>query len=57
MYTANLPRELDAALESAREPGEQLLWTGRPAPWRTVRGEWAAFVFAIPWTAFALFWE
>lgn len=57
MYTANLPTELAAVLEEKREPGEQLLWTGRPAPLRAVRGEWGLFVFAIPWTAFALFWE
>ncbi len=54
---AELPMHLRDALETEREAGEQLLWVGQPDPIRAVRGEWGAFLFAIPWTAFALFWE
>ncbi|MBC8137226.1 MAG: hypothetical protein H8F28_15205 [Fibrella sp.] len=55
--TADLPMHLREALETEREPGEQLLWVGQPDPLRAVRTEWGAFLFAIPWTGFALFWE
>lgn len=37
--------------------GERLLWAGQPDPkiaWKSLIGIW---LFAIPWTAFALFWE
>lgn len=37
-------------------PGEQVRWAGRPrraAQWRA----FAIWLFAVPWTAFALFWE
>lgn len=55
--TADLPMHLREAIETERESGEQLLWVGQPDPLRSVGAEWGAFVFAIPWTAFALFWE
>lgn len=37
-------------------PGERILWSARPSPSRMwpLFGIWA---FAVPWTAFALFWE
>lgn len=56
-YTSDLPMPLREALEVEREPGEQILWTGQPDPLRSVGAEWGMFLFAIPWTAFALFWE
>lgn len=56
-HSTELPMHLREALETEREPGEQLLWVGQPDPVRAVRTEWGAFLFAIPWTGFALFWE
>ncbi|NMW32049.1 hypothetical protein HKD42_08250 [Altererythrobacter sp. RZ02] len=50
---ANAP--LDRALNRELTRGERILWQGRPIP----RIQWSMFgiwVFAIPWTAFALFW-
>lgn len=45
-------RQLDGALI----PGERVRWSGQPRG----RSQWASFgiyLFAIPWTAFSLFWE
>ena len=45
-----------AAMTAALTPGERIRWAARP----NASGMWASFgiyVFAIPWTAFALFWE
>ncbi len=36
--------------------GERLLWSGRPQPGK-LKAAFAIWFFAIPWTAFALFWE
>jgi len=48
--------EARAAVQGELEPGESLLWVGRPNPMRAIGPAWGAFVFGIPWTAFALFW-
>jgi hypothetical protein len=47
----DLRRALDGAVQ-----GERVLWTGQPQPKRL----WPLFgiwLFAVPWTVFALFWE
>lgn len=57
METPNLPSpELDVILRRELLPGERLLWSGRPDPSR-MRAIFAIWFFAVPWTAFALFWE
>ncbi len=48
--------ELDSILRRELLPGERLLWSASPAPHK-LRGAFAIWLFAIPWTAFALFWE
>ncbi|KUR70462.1 hypothetical protein AQZ52_16745 [Novosphingobium fuchskuhlense] len=48
--------ELEAILQRELLPGERLLWSGRPDPSR-LRAIFAIWFFAVPWTAFALFWE
>lgn len=50
------PPELDSILRRELLPGERLLWSGRPDPSR-LRAVFAIWFFAVPWTAFALFWE
>lgn len=48
-------RDLDSALRHVLERGERVLWKGRP----TRKTDYSAFLiwaFAIPWTAFSLFW-
>jgi len=48
--------ELETILRRELMTGERLLWSGRPDPSR-LRAVFAIWFFAIPWTAFALFWE
>ena len=43
-----VPKELDS--------DEQVLWWAQPKPSRFARQALPAFLFAIPWTAFAVFW-
>ena len=51
----SLPPDLRRALDVAAQ-GERILWAGQPRAKRLWRlfGIW---LFAVPWTAFALFWE
>jgi len=56
MMTPQPSPELDSILRRELMPGERLLWSGRPLPGK-LRGAFAIWFFAIPWTAFALFWE
>lgn len=53
---APLPSELRMKLDGSLLPGERLLWSAQPDPKKSPRGL-AIWLFAIPWTAFALFWE
>lgn len=46
-----------AALKQELEPDERLLWSGQPIASRVFRVSFIIYLFAIPWTAFALFWE
>jgi hypothetical protein len=48
--------ELDSILRRELLPGERLIWSARPSPPK-LRAAFAIWIFAIPWTAFALFWE
>lgn len=49
-------QDLDSILRRELLAGERLLWSGRPDPAR-LRAPFAIWFFAVPWTAFALFWE
>jgi hypothetical protein len=46
--------EMDSCLRRELLPGEHLLWSGCPAPHK-LRRSFASWVFALPWTVFALF--
>lgn len=49
----------DAHLRHLRtflDPGEEVVWAGQPSPSRAFRSAMRVWLFAIPWTAFALFW-
>ncbi len=48
--------DLDAILRRELMTGERILWSGQPNP-RKLYAAFAMWLFAIPWTAFALFWE
>ena len=43
-------------VRSELEPGEKLIWAGRPRPSRLVWSTIPIVLFGIPWTAFACFW-
>lgn len=47
---------LDQALRRELLAGERLLWSAQPRAGKLRRG-FGIWLFAIPWTAFALFWE
>lgn len=49
------PDRFEALLRQELSPGEHLLWHARAIP-RAKRGSLAIVLFAIPWTAFAVFW-
>jgi hypothetical protein len=53
---ADLRRETDEAFESEIEPGEKILWQGRPDATRAGLKLVPVLVFAIPWLAFSIFW-
>lgn len=44
-------------LKSRLDAGEHILWSGKPLSNKIFRLAFAIYFFAIPWTAFALFWE
>ena len=50
------PIELDNALRGELSAGERLIWSAQPIASRLVGG-FGIWLFAIPWTLFALFWE
>ncbi len=46
----------DDRLSQELEPGERAIWAGRPSPGRAMRAALPIALFAIPFTAFSLFW-
>lgn len=46
---------LEMALQRELQRGERVLWKGRPLPRLNITA-FALWLFAVPWTAFALFW-
>lgn len=51
-----VPYELQTRLENELEPGEKVFWSQAPVPRWFTASTIATFLFAIPWTAFAIFW-
>ena len=47
---------LEADLRRDLAPGERILWSGQPLAKRLKVG-FGIWLFAVPWTLFALFWE
>lgn len=54
--SSTLPPALDTALRRELTAGERLLWSGQPRAAR-MKAAFGIWLFAIPWTVFALFWE
>jgi hypothetical protein len=51
-----IPRDLQEKVNQELEDGERIEWIGMPIPRFFTPAATASFLFAIPWTAFALFW-
>jgi len=51
-----IPRKLRAMVEHELESGEVIQWIEMPIPRYFTGAATGAFLFAIPWTAFAIFW-
>jgi hypothetical protein len=50
------PRHLQNQIDAELEPREKVLWQEMPVPQFFTPASTGAFLFGIPWTAFALFW-
>ena len=51
-----IPRDLRSKVDRELEPGERVEWIGMPIPRYFTSSSTGLFLFAIPWTAFAIFW-
>lgn len=51
-----IPRDLQDRVERELEPGESIRWIEQPIPRYFTPVSTGVFLFAIPWTAFAIFW-
>jgi hypothetical protein len=52
----NMDFESQQTAQAQLEPGERLLWHGKPDPRRGLLAMIPIVLFAIPWTGFAVFW-
>ncbi|AFY57622.1 hypothetical protein Riv7116_5227 [Rivularia sp. PCC 7116] len=51
-----LPNKLRQKVDKEVEIGESIRWIGQPVPRFLTASSIGSFLFAIPWTAFAVFW-
>jgi hypothetical protein len=51
-----MANQMNMTLQKHLEPGERLLWAGQPNAKRIASPFLQLLIFAIPWTAFAMFW-
>lgn len=57
MYTSfEIPDKIQARVSGELEPGEVISWIEQPVPRYFTPKATGAFLFGIPWTAFAIFW-
>lgn len=54
--TRPIPRDLQSRIDLELESGERIQWMDMPIPRYFTPVSTKHFIFAIPWTAFALFW-
>lgn len=52
----SLPGELSRVVNRELEPGEEVVYFGQPVARRMALGTSTQVLFAVPWTAFAVFW-
>ncbi|MEM9538627.1 MAG: hypothetical protein AAGA60_03850 [Cyanobacteria bacterium P01_E01_bin.42] len=51
-----IPKKLRKIIDRELDPGEFIDWIGQPKPRFFTAASINSFLFAIPWTAFAIFW-
>ncbi|MGD0999179.1 MAG: hypothetical protein ABSA67_00655 [Candidatus Brocadiia bacterium] len=51
-----IPKDLQDDVERQLDQGERIRWMEQPVPRFFTAGSTSAFIFGIPWTAFAVFW-
>lgn len=51
-----IPYQIEQMVKRELEPGERIEWEEMPTPHFFSPASIGAFLFAIPWTAFAVFW-
>ncbi len=51
-----IPSKLQGVVTRELEPGEKVVWSGAPKPRFFSGRTLTTFLFAIPWTAFSMFW-
>ena len=51
-----LPNKLRQKIDKELQPGETLIWIEQPIPRFFTAKSITSFLFAIPWTSFAIFW-
>jgi hypothetical protein len=56
MNTNDIPFDRLQRIQAEMQPGESIRWIGQPSPKSAALGGAVIWLFAIPWTAFALFW-
>lgn len=56
LHNDSLPADVATFVDAELQPGERMVWAGQPMPGRFARRSLGYVLFAIPWTAFALFW-
>lgn len=56
MIPNTISRHLQEMVERELEPGESVAWIDMPIPRLFAPASIGTFLFAIPWTAFAIFW-
>jgi hypothetical protein len=54
--TIRLAPRLQSLVDSELQHGERVTWVEQPIPRRVARKALPLLIFAIPWTAFAVFW-
>lgn len=56
MPNLSLPRDLQLRINRELEENERILWSAQPLPGKLAARKRPLQFFAIPWTAFAVFW-
>lgn len=51
-----IPFELEESIRKELKQGEMVSWKGQPLPWQLTLPSFLIYLFAIPWTAFSVFW-